>query len=165
MNSNKSDALGPDLVVQAYRIDWACGRPAPWIRPPTSPNCGKRRWSCSVFKNWISITSGPFQQKWRVLYNYDISVVQQVGMIINGFARLVKVRSCSSGSSLMFWLCDTPLVCEFQMWGRCGKQTDANWFHLTCATSYMYFVSKHIYVGITSGQFAGKCHFQDWCYF
>ena len=33
MNSNKSDVLGPDLVVQAYGIDRACGRPAPWIRP------------------------------------------------------------------------------------------------------------------------------------
>ena len=33
LNSNKSDALGPDLVVQAYDIDRACGRPAPWIRP------------------------------------------------------------------------------------------------------------------------------------
>ena len=33
MNSNKPDALGPELVVQAYGIDQACGRPAPWIRP------------------------------------------------------------------------------------------------------------------------------------
>ena len=33
MNSNLSDALVLDLVVQAYDIDRACGRPAPWIRP------------------------------------------------------------------------------------------------------------------------------------
>ena len=30
MNSNKSNAVGP---AQAYGIDWACGRPAPQIRP------------------------------------------------------------------------------------------------------------------------------------
>ena len=33
MNSNKSDAEGPGLVVQVYGIDRACGRLAPWIRP------------------------------------------------------------------------------------------------------------------------------------
>ena len=33
VNSTKSDSLGPDLVVQAYSIDRACGRPASWIRP------------------------------------------------------------------------------------------------------------------------------------
>ena len=32
MNSNKSDAVGPDLIVQAYGIDRAGGRPVPWIR-------------------------------------------------------------------------------------------------------------------------------------
>ena len=36
MNSNKSDALDPDLVVQAYGIDRACGRAAPRIRPQVS---------------------------------------------------------------------------------------------------------------------------------
>ena len=40
MNSKKSDALGPDLVVQAYAIDRVCGtcRPATWIKPQSNSN-------------------------------------------------------------------------------------------------------------------------------
>ena len=44
MNSNKSDALGPDLLVQAYGIDQACGRPAPWIR-----SLNNQVWTYSVW--------------------------------------------------------------------------------------------------------------------
>ena len=33
-----------------------------------------------------------------------------------------------SGSSLMFWWCDTPRMREFQMWGRRCKHWDADWF-------------------------------------
>ena len=42
MNSNKWDALGPELVVQAYGIDRVCGRPAPWIRPLDSAISAQR---------------------------------------------------------------------------------------------------------------------------
>ena len=33
-----------------------------------------------------------------------------------------------SGSSLISWCCDTPLVREFQMWRRRCKQIDSHWF-------------------------------------
>ena len=33
----------------------------------------------------------PFQWKWQVLHNYDISVLQQVGMFFDGVACLIKV--------------------------------------------------------------------------
>ena len=33
MSWSVNSSLGPDLVVQAFGIDRACGRPAPWIRP------------------------------------------------------------------------------------------------------------------------------------
>ena len=39
-----------------------------------------RSWSCGVFKSWISDAHCPFQWKWQVLRDYDISVLQQVGM-------------------------------------------------------------------------------------
>ena len=53
----------------------------------------QRSWSCSVFKSWISDAHCPFQWKWQVLHNYDISVLQQVGMFFDGIACLMKVWS------------------------------------------------------------------------
>ena len=51
----------------------------------------QRSWSCGVFKSWISDAHCPFQWKWQVLHNYDISVLQQVGMFFDGIACLMKV--------------------------------------------------------------------------
>ena len=50
----------------------------------------QRGWSCGVFKSWISDAHCPSQRKWQVLHNYDISVLQQVGIFFNGIACLVK---------------------------------------------------------------------------
>ena len=60
--------------------------------------------------------------------NYDISVLQQVGMFFDGIACLMKVWPCSSGSSLVSRWRDAPLVREFQMWRRRCKQIDPHWF-------------------------------------
>ena len=51
----------------------------------------QRSWSCSVFKSWTSDAHCPFQWKWQVLHNYIISVLQQVGMVFDGVACLMKV--------------------------------------------------------------------------
>ena len=42
-------------------------------------------------KTWISDVHCPFQWKWQVLQNYDISVLQQVGMFFDGIACFMKV--------------------------------------------------------------------------
>ena len=49
----------------------------------------QRRWSWGVFKSRISDAHCPFQWKWQVLHNYDISVLQQVGMFFDGIACLM----------------------------------------------------------------------------
>ena len=51
----------------------------------------QRSWSCGVFTSWISDAHSPFQWKWQVLRNYDISVLQQVGMFFDGIACFMKV--------------------------------------------------------------------------
>ena len=70
----------------------------------------QRSWSCGVFKSWISDARCPFQWKWQVLHNYDISVLQQVGMFFDGIACLMKVWPFSIGSSLVSRYRDAPLV-------------------------------------------------------
>ena len=40
----------------------------------------QRSRSCGVIKSRISVAHCPFQRKWRVLHNYGISVLEQVGM-------------------------------------------------------------------------------------
>ena len=47
--------------------------------------------SCGMFESWISDAHCPFQWKWQVLHNYDISVLQQVSMFFDGIAYLMKV--------------------------------------------------------------------------
>ena len=70
----------------------------------------QHRRSCGVFKGLISVAHCPFQRKWRVLHIRYISVLEQVGMSFNGIAYLMQFSFCSSGSSLVFWWCDAPLV-------------------------------------------------------
>ena len=70
----------------------------------------QRSWSCGVFKSWIVYARCPFQWKWQVLHNYDISVLQQLGMFFDGIACLMKVWPFLSGSSLVSRWHDAPLV-------------------------------------------------------
>ena len=52
--------------------DWACEI---YLRQ-TGVICfswRQRSWSCDMFKSWISDAHCPFQSKWQVLHNYDIS--------------------------------------------------------------------------------------------
>ena len=80
------------MRVLVFAGDWACeielrqtgGICFPWRQ---------RSWLCGVFKSWISDAHCPFQWKWQVLHNYDISVLQQVGMFFDGIACLMKVWS------------------------------------------------------------------------
>ena len=108
-----------------------CGRLSVWNR--TAPDrrhllpVATTNWSCSVFKSWIPDTHCPFQWKWQVLHNYDISMLQQVDMFFNGIAWW-RFRLCSSRSSLMSRWCNVPLVREFQMWRHRYKQRDSHWF-------------------------------------
>ena len=46
--------------------------------------------SCGVLKGYISVAPSPFQRKLQVGHNYDITVLQQLGMPFNGIAYLMK---------------------------------------------------------------------------
>ena len=48
----------------------------------------QRNRSCGVLKSWMSDAHWPFQWKWQVLHNCDISVLQQFGMFFDGIACL-----------------------------------------------------------------------------
>ena len=72
-----------------------CGRLGVWNR-----NAPNRRHLLPVaitklimrcVRSWISDAHCPFQCKWQVLHNYDISVLQQVGMFFEGVVCLMKV--------------------------------------------------------------------------
>ena len=89
----------------------------------------QRSWSCGVFKSWISDAHCPFQWKWQVQYNYDISVLQQVGMLFDGIACLMKVWPVQAGvPSCPDDVTLRSCTCEFQMWRHICKQIDPLWF-------------------------------------
>ena len=78
------------MHVLVFAGDWACEielRQTGVIRFPWR----RRSWSCGVFKSWIWDAHCPFQWKWQVLHNYDISVLHQVGLFFDGIACLMKV--------------------------------------------------------------------------
>ena len=54
-----------------------------------------------LFKSFISVTHCPSQRNWWIVQIYGIPMPEQVGIFFRGFARLMKVSHCSSGSSLM----------------------------------------------------------------
>ena len=60
-------------------------------RSASSASRGDSEIGHAVFKSWISYAHCPFQWTWQVLHNYDISVLQQVGMFLNGMACLMRV--------------------------------------------------------------------------
>ena len=69
-----------------------------------------------LFKSFISVTHCPSQRNWWIVQIYGIPMPEQVGIFFRGFARLMKVSHCPSGSSLviaMTWPGDAPLVREF----------------------------------------------------
>ena len=54
-----------------------------------------------LFKSFISVTHCPSQRNWWIVQIYGIPMPEQVGIFFRGFARLMKVSNCSSGSSLV----------------------------------------------------------------
>ena len=54
-----------------------------------------------LFKSFISVTHRPSQRNWWIVQIYGIPMPEQVGIFFRGFARLMKVSHCSSGSSLV----------------------------------------------------------------
>ena len=54
-----------------------------------------------LFKSFISVTHCPSQRNWWIVQIYGIPMPEQVGIFFRGFARLVRVSHCSSGSSLV----------------------------------------------------------------
>ena len=54
-----------------------------------------------LFKSFISVTHCPSQRNWWIVQIYGILMPEQVGIFFRGFARLMKVSHCSSGSSLV----------------------------------------------------------------
>ena len=78
------------MRMPVFAGDWACEIELRQTGAICFP-WRQRSWSCGVFKSWISDAHCPFQWKWQVLHNYDISVLQQVGMFFDGIACLMKV--------------------------------------------------------------------------
>ena len=118
-----------NMHMPVFAGDWACEIE---LRQ-TSVICfpwRQRSWSCNVLKSWISDAHCPFQWKWQVLYNYDKSVLQQVGMFFDGNRLLdeglafvqVGVPSCADDMRLR------SCTREFQMWLPRCKQIDLHWF-------------------------------------
>ena len=117
------------MRVLVFAGDWACEIE---LRQ-TGVNCfpwRQRSWSCGVFKSWISDAHCPFQWKWQVLHNYNIFVLQQVGMFCR-WDRLLDeglafvqagVPSCPDDVTLR------SCMHEFPMWPRRCKQIDPHWF-------------------------------------
>ena len=54
-----------------------------------------------LFKSFISVTHCPSQRNWWIVQIYGIPMPEQVGIFFRGFARLMKVSHCPSGSSLV----------------------------------------------------------------
>ena len=75
--------------------DSFCGRLSVWNR--TTPDrrhllpVATTKLIMRYVQSWISYAHCPFQWKWQVLHNYDISVLLQVGMFFDGIACLMKV--------------------------------------------------------------------------
>ena len=61
-------------------------------------------------------------------YTYDIYAYFNMSVCLLIGSPTWRFSFCSSGSSLVFWWRDAPLVREFQMWGRRWKQWDSHWF-------------------------------------
>ena len=54
-----------------------------------------------LFKSFISVRHCPSQRNWWIVQIYGIPMPEQVGIFFRGFARLMKVSHCPSGSSLV----------------------------------------------------------------
>ena len=78
------------MRVLVFAGDWACEIELRQTGVICSP-WRQRSWSCGVFQSWILDAHCPSQWKWQVLHNYDISMLQQVGMFFDGIACLMKV--------------------------------------------------------------------------
>ena len=62
-------------------------------------------------------------------YTYEIyPYLNRSVCLLIGSPTWWRFSFCSSGSSLVFWWRDAPLMREFQMWGRRCKQWDSHWF-------------------------------------
>ena len=62
-------------------------------------------------------------------YIYDIyPYLNRSVCLLMGSPTWWRFTFCSSGSSLVFWWREAPLVREFQIWGRRCKQWDSHWF-------------------------------------
>ena len=84
-----------------------------------------------LFKSFISVAHCSSQRTWLIVQIYGIPMAEQVGIFFRGFARLMRVSHCSSGSSLVRDRDDVtaPLMREFQMWSLPCKQPASRWFH------------------------------------
>ena len=88
-----SIAVAPSPGRESARASF-CGKQSVLVELHQSGVIAWRPWhrrSCGVFKSWISVAHCPFERKRRVLHIWYISVLEQVGMSINGIAHLMKV--------------------------------------------------------------------------
>ena len=70
----------------------------------------------------LSVENGEF-------FTYDIyPYLNRSVIFLMGSPTWWRFSFCSSGSSLVFWWRDTPLVRKYQTWCRRCKQWDSHWF-------------------------------------
>ena len=79
----------------------ACYRTTPLARLVSSAWWRRRLDHAVLFKSFISVTHCPSQRNWWIVQIYGIPMPEQVGIFFRGFARLMKVSHCPSGSSLV----------------------------------------------------------------
>ena len=72
-----------------------------YARLVSSPWWRRRLDQAVLFKSFISVTHCPSQRNWWIVQINGIPMPEQVGIFFRGFARLIRVSHCSSGSSLV----------------------------------------------------------------
>ena len=87
---SRSRKCACQFLWETERVKSNCARPAPDTPHDQRWSCGVC-WSCGVFKSWIADAHRPFQWKWQVLHNYNISVLQRVGTFFDGIACLMNI--------------------------------------------------------------------------
>ena len=103
-----------------------CGRLSVWNR--TAPD---RRHLLPVATMKLimrCVAHCPFKRKWQVLHNYDISVLQRVGMFSDGIACLMKVWPLFKLEFSRVPMTWRSVRARISMWHRRCKQTDPHWF-------------------------------------
>ena len=103
--------------------DRECARAA-YLREAEGVNRTARDWCHLLGANFVDhVVCFKSNLNWRVLRNYDISMLNRSACLPMGSPPWWRLSLCSSGSSLVFWC----RRCGHQ-WGRRCIEWDSHWF-------------------------------------